>query len=268
MIELNKKGKKILFWNTKDIDNKLFNIIPKLVEEIDLSDEKNTNGETLFFSVEEEKIKEALNIIEDIESASLNFLIETEIKTEEKGIWSDLFLEIEEILLYFEKLSEYDRDLMNPREPMNSFYFHKQMSNFIYLFSSLDKITSLIFFHLITFGYQKELEKNKIKTKTKLYFKEHFQKLSKFLLDKEKVEEFNVFFNELFKSPLWEKILYQCRNNWNHNFSHVMNFHNIGFKLILLKCFVIRICAQIKYTFVSSGNSNVSRTFINFCLTK
>lgn len=266
---IKKKNKKIFNqWNSKEIDEKLFNKMPILVQEIKLADKNNTNAETLKFASEPDKIYEILLITDEVIGEIHSFLENYSKITEDIGIWGDLFLEIEEAIVYFDKLLETDREIMSPyyREFMNSFYYHKQMAHYIYINSILDKMTTLIYWHLITTNSQNKevIEKEiEIKEKTKIYFHLHFKKLAIFMVKKEQEQEFNEFMDLLINSELW-KILKSERNNWTHNFSHPMVPHNIGLHLLLIYTLIIRLWAEIKYTFISSNHDLGARTLIYY----
>ncbi|WP_368486164.1 hypothetical protein [Spiroplasma sp. DGKH1] len=253
----------------KKWDAILLEEIPKQIQNIFKNDSKKTNIPSLGFASNPEEIESILENISKMTDDYLQILAANE--EGEVRIWGDLFYEIEQIINYFIDLSRVDRDILNPfyREFMKSFYYHKQMANFLYLFSTLDKITTLLNFSLSQEdNYDDillEIKKDYKLNGHKLYFDPHFLPFSKKYVDNELLAEFVELIKNIYSSTLW-KFLKDIRNQWGHNYSAIYLPNNIGLMITILYPFVLRICVIIKTYYIPSNSDLIARKLIDYIM--
>ncbi|AOX44063.1 hypothetical protein S100390_v1c07270 [Spiroplasma sp. NBRC 100390] len=256
----------------KEFDQYLFKLIPEDIEKIFTADIEKTDGPTLRISSFEEKIDE---IYEKNEEMQANyFIILSNNEFQRPIIWGDLFYEIEEVISYLFDIKEHDRGIMNPyfREFMDNIYYHRQMSTFLYIMSSLDKITTLLHYGLSKKDNYEELLKNiteKYKGKrfdlNKLYFDPHFFDFSLPFVKKELVTEYIELINFINESPGW-KLLKKMRNTWAHNHSAPNLPNNIGIMIKISFSFLLRICVIINRYFIHSKDEIIARNLLDLMM--
>ncbi len=221
------------------IDSLLFNKWSELFK-------KNIYNEDMSINIDE-KNKLYLKTINDEVSTSIKELtVLLKGNKQSANIWGKWYFDVENIIEYINNIYLNDRYIFSNSDSFKSsdYYFHKQSSLLVYIYSAFDKLTNLtIQAKQIIMNEEHNSYENKI-----IKFANNFLNPAIVMVEEKYKIKFNEFVNNLLHCNVYLKIK-SIRNWMAHHNTKLDIKYNFGLLLSLLIFCLLRICVEIKLSF-------------------